>query len=95
VTLGVPNACNRCHTDRDARWAAAQVRAHYPNPNPGFQRFAESFAADDRRDTHAGDSLAAIANDATQPAIVRGSAIARLGAPVLAPEWSSLRKHLE
>jgi predicted CXXCH cytochrome family protein len=79
VTLGVPNACNRCHTDRDSRWAAAQVRAHYPNPNPGFQRFAESFAADDRRDAHAGDSLTAIASDVTQPAIVRGSAIARLG----------------
>jgi len=80
VTLGVPNACNRCHTDRDARWAAAHVRAHYPSPNPGFQRFAESFAADDRRDAQAGDSLVGIASDATQPAIVRGSAIARLGA---------------
>ena len=79
VILGVPNACNRCHTDRDSRWAAAQVRAHYPNPNPGFQRFAESFAADDRRDARAGDSLTAIASDVTQPAIVRASAIARLG----------------
>ena len=26
VALGVPNACNRCHTDRDAAWAAERVR---------------------------------------------------------------------
>src|SRR5262249_32688151 len=30
LALGVPNACNRCHTDRDAAWAAEQVRAWYP-----------------------------------------------------------------
>ena len=29
VTLGTPNACTSCHTQRDARWAAAQVTAWY------------------------------------------------------------------
>src|SRR5262249_43419870 len=48
VTLGVPNACNRCHTNQNAQWAAAAIRRWYPNPNPGFQRFANAFAADDR-----------------------------------------------
>jgi hypothetical protein len=80
VSLGVPNACNRCHTNRDAQWAAAAIRRWYPNPNPGFQRFAQAFAADDRGLPTAADSLIAIANDSTQPWIVRGSALVRLAA---------------
>ena len=28
---GVPNACNRCHADRDAGWAADTMRAWYPD----------------------------------------------------------------
>jgi tetratricopeptide (TPR) repeat protein len=31
IALGVPNACNRCHADRDAGWAAEHVRAWYPD----------------------------------------------------------------
>ena len=80
VALGVPNACNRCHTDRGAPWAAAAVRRWYPKPNPGFQRFAGAFAADDRGDPHATDSLGIVANDSTEPWMVRASALARLAA---------------
>jgi predicted CXXCH cytochrome family protein len=80
VALGVPNACNRCHTEHDARWASALVKYWFPTPNPGFQRFASAFAADDRNDPGAVDSLGAIANDATEPWIVRASALARLAA---------------
>ncbi len=80
VALGTPNACSRCHTDKSARWAAAQLRLRYPQPNPGFQRFATAFAADDRGDPIAMDSLGAIANDATEPWMVRASALARLAA---------------
>jgi predicted CXXCH cytochrome family protein len=29
--IGVPNACNRCHADRDAAWAAAAMREWYPD----------------------------------------------------------------
>lgn len=80
VSLGVPNACNRCHTEHDARWASALVRYWFPTPNPGFQRFAHTFAADDRGDPAATDSLGAIANDPAEPWIVRASALARLAA---------------
>ncbi|HEX6050341.1 MAG TPA: cytochrome c3 family protein, partial [Gemmatimonadaceae bacterium] len=45
VTLGVPNACSRCHTNRDAPWADSVVRAWYGNAPRGFQRFAGAFAA--------------------------------------------------
>src|SRR6185436_11670077 len=63
VTLGVPNACTRCHTDRDARWAASHVASGYPRRTPGHQRFAFAFAADDAGDPSARDSLLAVARD--------------------------------
>jgi len=78
VALGVPNACNACHGDRDEPWAADAVRAWYPDPKPGFQYFAETFAAADDGDGRARASLVALAEDATQPPIVRASALARL-----------------
>jgi tetratricopeptide (TPR) repeat protein len=80
VRLDVPNACNRCHTDRDAQWAVTRVRAWYRSPLPGFQRFAGAFAADDRGDSTAVDSLAGVATDSSEPWFVRASALARLGA---------------
>lgn len=38
LALGVPNACNRCHADRDAAWAAALVRSWYPDDRVRAER---------------------------------------------------------
>jgi predicted CXXCH cytochrome family protein len=92
VSLGVPNACNRCHTDRDARWATAEIQKRYSSPNSGYQHFAASFAADEGREPGAIDSLSTIANDPNQPAIVRASAIARLGARGASVESGTLQR---
>lgn len=92
VVLGVPNACNRCHADHDAQWASAQVKQWFPTPNPGFQRFASAFAADDRGDSTATDSLGVIANDAMEPRIVRASALARLAARPGATAFEAARR---
>lgn len=78
LSIGVPNACNRCHSGKDAAWAASWIKSWYPNPNPGFQRFAEAFAADDRDDSSAAPMLARVANDSTEPWFVRASALGRL-----------------
>ncbi len=78
VTLGVPNPCTRCHSDRDAGWAAAKVRTWYGHVPSGYQHFATAFAADDRGDPHAADSLVRVLDDSTQPPFVRASALARL-----------------
>lgn len=82
LALGVPNACTRCHTNRDARWADELVRRWYPTPasGGGHQRFATAFGADDARAPGAADSLLRVAADTTEPAIARGSALARLAA---------------
>jgi predicted CXXCH cytochrome family protein len=78
AAIGVPNACNGCHSGKDANWAAAQIKSWYPAPRPGFQTFAEAFAADDHDDARAPASLAAVAGDSAQPWFVRASALGRL-----------------
>ena len=78
ASLGVPNACNQCHTDRTADWSAAEVRKRYPEPKPGFQGFAEAFAAADRRDAGASIALTQVTANLDESAIARASAIERL-----------------
>jgi Flp pilus assembly protein TadD len=80
VSTDVPNACNGCHSDRTAEWAASQVASHYGSTRKGFQRFADAFSADDRSSPDAARALVNIAGDTTQPAVVRASALARLAA---------------
>src|SRR4029453_17866152 len=40
LTLGIPNACNRSHDDRDAAWAAERVLEWFPNDTARAQRRA-------------------------------------------------------
>ena len=80
--LGTPNACTSCHLDRDARWAATQVRRWFGHDPEGYQRFGRTFAAadSDRSDSQA--LLRALAVDETQPTIARATALSELsGAP--------------
>ena len=73
LTLGVPNACQSCHENRDARWAAAAVAHWHPEPKPGYQRFAFAFGG--RVDERGRDrGLAQIVGDSTQPEIARAAA---------------------
>jgi predicted CXXCH cytochrome family protein len=78
VKLGTPNACNGCHTNRDARWAETQVNKWYGHDPQGYQRFAAAFSAADADALDAQAQLRAIAGDATQPAIARATALAQL-----------------
>jgi len=79
VALGVPNACNQCHSKQPAQWAADAIKRWFPQPKTGFQTFAEGFDAADRGAPGAQGALIRIADDPAQPAIVRASALQRLG----------------
>jgi predicted CXXCH cytochrome family protein len=81
VKLGTPNACNGCHGNRDARWAAAQVNRWYGRDPQGYQRFAPGFAAAYAGAADAQTQLRAIAADAGHPAIARATALVQLNAP--------------
>jgi tetratricopeptide (TPR) repeat protein len=77
--LGVPNACNQCHAKQSAQWAADAIKRWFPQPKAGFQTFAEGFDAADRGAPGAQGALIRIAEDRAQSAIVRASALQRLG----------------
>ena len=53
ATLGSPDVCTTCHTDKSAAWAAGEIRARTGQAPAGFQTFGEAFAGADRGDPSA------------------------------------------
>ena len=82
VKLGTPNACNTCHADKSAQWAADAIERWHGPARKGFQNYAEAFQASwtDRSDSAA--LLALVAASPTTPAIARASALSELHARV-------------
>ena len=78
VAFGSPNACNKCHADKSADWAASAIKTWFPHPNPGAQNFAEAFDLADRDAPGGREALMRIAEDGAQSAIARASAFERL-----------------
>ena len=76
-TLRTPNACNKCHAEKSASWAADAIKSWGAEPR-GYQSFAEAFASADRDEPNATAALAAIVDGAGQSALARASALARL-----------------
>jgi tetratricopeptide (TPR) repeat protein len=91
VSLGVPNACNQCHTDRKPQWAADAVKAWFPQPKAGFQTFAEAFTAAGRGAAGAQRALVAVVQDRDQSGFARASAVRRLGQFLSAATLPALR----
>jgi tetratricopeptide (TPR) repeat protein len=78
VTLGTPNACNGCHQQNDAKWAARRVEQWYGHSPQGFQHYAEAFADAEREAAGAATRLAVLAGDRSNPPIARSSALEAL-----------------
>lgn len=76
--LEIPNACNRCHSDKDAVWATAAIDQWYPNAIARYPH-AEIFAAARANHPEAVTGLAAIANDPATPDILRATAVQESG----------------
>jgi len=80
--LGTSNACNDCHNDKTAEWAAAAIENwHGPN-RKGLQNYAEAFRAAWAGRSDAAASLGKVAADRGIPALVRASALAELASRV-------------
>jgi tetratricopeptide (TPR) repeat protein len=94
VALAVPNACNACHAKQSAQWAAEAIERWFPQAKPGFQTFAEGFHAADRGAPGAQGALLRVAEDRAQPAIVRASALQRLGRYLSAATLPAVRNAL-
>ncbi|MCK9489260.1 MAG: tetratricopeptide repeat protein [Xanthomonadales bacterium] len=83
LQLGLPNACNQCHADRDAAWAADALAGWFP-PRDRVDDFAPALHLAASGGPGLRPALAAIIGRPSQPAIVRASALRAL-APWLDP----------
>jgi len=82
--LGTPNACNDCHGDKTAEWAASAIERWHGPTRKGLQNYAEAFHAAWTGRGDAAALLAQVAADPKAPAFVRASALTEL-----APQLSS------
>ena len=83
VTLGTPNACTSCHTQRDARWAATRMTAWFGGTTAlgPHERLAMALSAADSGALDAQPRLSALAADATQSTIARATGLAEVSFP--------------
>ena len=78
--LGTPNACQDCHADRDAAWAAAAIDAWTGGEYRPRDHYGRALAA--AQTGFANADLAAVIQNAETPAIVRATAVSLLAAPL-------------
>jgi tetratricopeptide (TPR) repeat protein len=71
-----PNACNTCHTDKSAPWAAEAIAKWFGPVRKQGGHYGEVFNA--YRQGQPSDQLLALLDDKSQPAIVRATALAEL-----------------
>jgi len=81
--LGTPNACNDCHADKSADWAASAI-ARWGGAGHGFQKYAAAFDAAWSSKPDSAAQLAGLVRDHDAPAVARVSALTEL-APYLSP----------
>jgi predicted CXXCH cytochrome family protein len=82
--LGTPNACNDCHADKSAQWAASAVETWHGANRKGWQKYAEAFHSVWTGQADAAALLAVVAADPNAPAFARASALTEL-APYVSP----------
>ena len=82
VKLGTPNACNDCHTDKPAQWAAATVEEWFGPDRKGLQTYGAAFHAARSDQADAAALLGVLAGDRSAPAIARASALSELASRV-------------
>ena len=80
ANLGTPNACNDCHRDKSAQWAASTIETWFGPRREGFQTYAPAFHAAWTLQPDAEKLLSEVASDGNTPAVARASALIDLGA---------------
>lgn len=80
LKLGTPNACNTCHTQRSAQWAATAVAQWYGPDRRHEATYGEALWAGRTQQPGAQTALTQLVGDDTQPAIARATAMQLLHA---------------
>ena len=93
VGTNIPNACNLCHTDKTAQWAAETLKQHYEKVPVGKQDFAHAFIALRSGSDTAPQSLYdVLLSDA--PHIAKATAAAYLGSYPSRQTYTTVRQLL-
>ncbi len=80
LKFNAPNACNQCHTDKDAVWATDAMNQWYGNKNWQQPHFGDVFALGRIGDINAHNDLIKLSSDKKQADIVRATALELLQA---------------
>jgi predicted CXXCH cytochrome family protein len=90
--LGVPNACNDCHADKSAQWAAAAIEGWHGPDRKGSQKYAQAFHAawSDQADAEA--LLSVVVSDRNVSGFARAGALSEL-APRVSPSNLNLARN--
>ena len=75
LRFGTSNACNDCHADKDAAWAASAIEGWFGPDRKGFQRWTGTFAAARAGKPEAAALLAKLATSGDAPSIARATAL--------------------
>ena len=78
VELGSPNACNACHSDRSAEWAADEIASWPRGPRATPEHYGRALRAGRLGAIDGQERLLALAADSDSPAIARASAVSLL-----------------
>lgn len=78
LSLGVPNACNSCHADQSAQWAADHVEQWYGHTPQGYQDYAHTLQGARLGTQQSPEALLALLANESQPAIARATAASLL-----------------
>ena len=74
-TLQTPNACNDCHKDKTADWAALAIEKWRGANRKGFQNWGEAFHLARGGDPAARDLLLKLIDEPATPAVARATAL--------------------
>lgn len=77
ISLGTPNACNRCHADKSNQWSADYTRKWYGTQQK--YHYGSTFSAAQNMEAQAWKELMQIVSDPLSPLLVRATALSLLG----------------
>jgi predicted CXXCH cytochrome family protein len=92
--LGTPNACNDCHTDQTAAWAASAIETRFGAKRIGFQNYADAFQAAATDQPNAAALLGVVASEQGAPGFARAGALGELATRVAPPNLALAKSAL-
>ncbi len=95
VKIGTPNACNQCHADRPAEWAADAVASWYGSGRSVEWHYGEALHAGRQGVPRAEAALVRLADDPAMPAIARATALSLLAGQAGQQSLPTIRRGLE